>query len=307
MVFEVLVIFLVGLTILLYNSKHLVDVLVRFSRKARLKEAFIGSFILGIGTSLPEIIDSIIASVNNSSELALGLIIGSNITNLFLILGTSILITKNHPIKKTNKKDFLVLSLITMVFYVALMNNVLSRFEGLLFLVLFVWYNFFFHKNTSLFNSTHHVSDKELQRDGVITFISVFSILLSAWIVVNSSLELGSILNISPSIIGLIVLSFATSLPELITTVISSKKHLDLSIGNILGSNIANLLLAGGLSALINPLTFSSSQISFGLLFLLLSTIGISILFNLKSKYDKIVGMGMIFVYIVFLNIVYLS
>lgn len=263
-----IILFIIGFFILIKGADYLVDGSSSIASKYNISNLIIGLTIVSFGTSAPELIINILASFSGSSDIAVGNVLGSNIANIFLILGITALIS-NLPMKKSTVFSEIPFTLLA-VFLVGFLANisffdksselVLSRIEGiilLVFFILFLGYIYILSKE-----------DEDLVEDveiGLTKGKSVLYIVLGMtglffggkW-VVDGALEFAGYFNLSESFVGLTVVSLGTSLPELVTSVNAAKKgNSDIAVGNIVGSNIFNLLWILGVSATIKELTFT--------------------------------------------------
>ena len=259
------------------------------ARKFGLSEFVIGLTIVGIGTSTPEMVVSFLSSFKGNADMAIGNIVGSNIFNTMLILGITAMIAPLIITKSNLKKDIPLNIGVTMLLIILGMNgsifgigeNVLSRLDGIILLGIFAWY---------MWNSFRSDSADSSEEDEIKTYsptASVFLILggLAALIFggrlfVNAATEIAKGFGVSDKFIAVTVLAAGTSMPELATSIVAAVKGRgQLALGNILGSNISNILLILGGSALICPLSFQ------GITAVDLATVLASALFILISAY----------------------
>jgi cation:H+ antiporter len=251
-----------GLIILLGGGKFLVDGASSLALKFGLSQGFIGLTIVAFGTSAPELLVSINAALDGKSDIAIGNVIGSNIANISLVLGISATL---FPIKINSsvfKVDYLVLILSSIIFYLLSYNGIISSIEGLvLLLILFLINLYFFHKlgNANL---------SELESDLILPIpvwksllflgLGIIGLYYGADLFVESAVEIASVFGVSERIIGITVIAIGTSLPEMATSVIAAiNKKTDIAVGNILGSNIMNILAIIGATAAISPIPVS--------------------------------------------------
>lgn len=303
MVFVKVFIFLTGLFLMFYLSRYLVDSLVHFAHKVRVSDFLVGAIILSLGTSLPEIIDSVVGSVLGLGDLVVGLLVGSNISNVLLIFG---LINLLNPLKSLTKREVneLWVGWLLLVFPLFfIFDGVVSRFEGFVLLLLFGFYQWFLHKKK--LHSGSEVFLREIEVDYLLTSIAIFSILVAGWVVVNSGVSLAIDFGIPISILGLLVLALGTSTPELSSGLISAtKKHVKLAFGDITGSNMVNWLLILGLASLINPLILSN-WVVFGSALFFLIVYGVIIVYaSFKKGLSKGFALLMVLSYVLYVMLV---
>ena len=256
-----------GLLLILFGANYLVDGSSSIAKKFGLSEFIIGLTIVGIGTSTPEMVVSFLSSFQGKADMAIGNIVGSNIFNTMMILGITALIAPLAITKSNLKKDIPLNIIVTILLILLGMNltifgkgqDQLSRIDGALLLGIFIWYLW------SSFKSDSADDDEESQVKEYSGLMSVVLILggLAGLIIggkmfVNAATELAKAFGVSDKFIAITVMAAGTSMPELATCVVAALKGRgQLALGNILGSNISNILLILGGAALINPLSFS--------------------------------------------------
>ena len=263
-----LLILAAGLVLILLGANYLVEGSSAIARKFGISEFIIGLTIVGIGTSSPEMVVSFLASLQGKADMAIGNIIGSNIFNTLLILGVTALISPLTITKSNIKKDipmniFATILLIVFGLHATLFGlgtDTLSRYDGAILLAVFIWYLVSSFRNKSSIEE----DGQEIIKDSPfwLTFIMIAGglagLIIGGRLFVNSASELARIFGVSDKFIAITVMAGGTSMPELATCVVAALKGKgQLALGNILGSNISNILLILGGSALINPLSFS--------------------------------------------------
>jgi cation:H+ antiporter len=279
---------IVGMVLLIKGGDLLVDGASSLARRFKISELAIGLTIVSFGTSAPELVVSISAAISSHSEIALGNVIGSNNFNLFLILGITGIIAPIAVQKNTVRIEIpFSLFAVIVLFLLANLNffpnekNMLTRVDGVIFLLFFVLFLFYVYKNMKAVNvDDKNISVKTLSTVKIVLFIifGLAFLILGGKIVVNSAVAIAQALNISEKVIGLTVVALGTSLPELVTSITAIvKKSDDIAIGNIIGSNIFNIFLILGVSSVISPIEYSVVFnkdiyiLVFGTVFLLLS------------------------------------
>ncbi len=264
-------ILLIGFALLIFGGGWLVKAAVSLSLRLKVKPAVIALTIIAFGTSAPELITSSLASWQGAPDAALGNVIGSNIFNAFAVLGFSCLILSNTMEKHTRRVELPFLLFISIVTVLLGFDSTYSRPEGflLIFLLVFFWtYSIRRARKQGL--SSEKPSEKQeeiislgsLQKELLFLLIGFTALAYGAHLALSSALEIGTSLGISERILGITVLSVGTGLPELITSVIAAKKgHSDIAIGNVIGSNILNLLGVLGTTVAISPMSASKDII----------------------------------------------
>ncbi len=283
-------ILLAGLLLILFGANWLVDGSSSIAKRFGISEFVIGLTIVGIGTSTPEMVVSFLSSFQGKADMAIGNIVGSNIFNTMMILGVTALIAPLAITKSNLKKDIPLNIIVTLLLIILGMNftlfgkgeDQLSRLDGVILLGVFAWYIW------SSFRSDN--ADPEEDGDGIKEYKIGISVLLivaglagliiGGRLFVNSATELAKMFGVSDKFIAITVMAAGTSMPELATCVVAALKGRgQLALGNVLGSNISNILLILGGAALINPLSFS------GMTYVDLGTVLLSALFILGSAY----------------------
>jgi len=285
---------IIGLLLVIYGADALVDGASSIARKAGLSEFIIGMTIVGIGTSMPELVVCLNGAVNANSAIAVGNIIGSNAFNTLIILGLSTLISP-IAITASNRKVDMPLNLISAVILTVfgLMNG-LSRLDGIIFLLLFGLYMTYSFK----YAGSAIEEDDKPARTRSITVACIFIILGIAGLIaggqmfVNSASEIAHSIGVSDKVIAVTVLAIGTSLPELATCVVASAKgHNALALGNVIGSNISNIFLILGISAVVHPLSFGViNTVDFAALFAGALILIIGAFTFKKNKLDRFEG-----------------
>ncbi len=261
-----IIILLAGLLLILFGANYLVDGSSSIAKKFGISEFVIGLTIVGIGTSTPEMVVSFLSSFQGKADMAIGNIVGSNIFNTMLILGITALISPLVITRSNLKKDIPLNIGVTLVLILLGMNytlfgigsDQLSRIDGLILLAIFAWY---------LWSSFK--SDPEPDEDGEEIIVrstgisammivgGLAALIFGGRLFVNSATAIAHIFGVSDKFIAITVMAAGTSMPELATCVVAAfKGRGQLALGNILGSNISNILLILGGAALINPLSF---------------------------------------------------
>lgn len=260
-----------GFIMLIKGADWFVDGCSHFASTLGVSQMVIGLTIVAMGTSMPEAAVSITASIKNTADIAVGNIIGSNILNILIILGlTSLLI----PIKVEDafrQKDIPIMGAVTIVLLITGMTgNTISRIEGILFLIIFTGYMSYLFKTAQ--------SDRRQNEEKAITWKSVIQdllviglgggvVVLGSNITVDAATEIAKMIGMSEKFIGLTIVALGTSLPELVTSLTAAHKgNADMAIGNIVGSNIFNILFVLGISSVVVPVLFPQTFLIDGII-----------------------------------------
>ena len=234
---------------------------VELSYKLSIPKIIIGMTIVSFATSAPELIVSLNATMMGYSDFALGNVLGSNIANLGLVLGIVVIIYPITIKRRFYYTDFPLLILSTAVFYLFIASNSeISRTEGIIMLVLILlilFYLFYYQKpDTSSLDNDLSLERQKVSTSFFLLVISAAILWLGAETLIKSSISVANKFNVSERIISITMVAIGTSIPELAASVAASlKKHNDLAIGNLIGSNIFNLLVVIGITSIVNPIT----------------------------------------------------
>ena len=234
---------------------------VELSHKLSIPKIIIGMTIVSFATSAPELIVSLNATMMGYSDFALGNVLGSNIANLGLVLGIVVIIYPITIKRRFYYTDFPLLIFSTAVFYLFIASNSeISRTEGIIMLVLILlilFYLFYYQKpDTSTLDKDLSLRREKISTSFFLLVISAAILWLGAETLIKSSISVANKFNVSERIISITMVAIGTSIPELAASVAASlKKHNDLAIGNLIGSNIFNLLVVIGITSIVNPIT----------------------------------------------------
>lgn len=254
----------VGFVMLIKGADWFVDGAAGIAGKFGIPQLVIGLTIVAMGTSAPEAAVSITAALDNSAGITIGNVLGSNIINILIILGISSVIIFLPVQKSTIRYEIPFMIIISVVLLVmGITGNTVSRLEGVILWVLFIIYLLYLYKLAQKGNEEDNPGEQKSLPVYILTAIfGAVVIVLGSKFTVKGATEIARMAGITERVIGLTIVAFGTSLPELVTSIIASKKgSTDIAIGNIVGSNIFNILFVVGTSALITPVPFESKFI----------------------------------------------
>lgn len=289
MVVNILLIAL-GFALLVKGADFLVDGASGVAKRFHIPEIIIGLTIVSIGTSMPELFVSITSAIDGYSDMAIGNVIGSNLCNLLLILGISAAI---NPIifKKETKLIEIPICICTSIVFLILANigNSISRIDAIILIALFIAFICYTIMMAKKGEDFDEISEEEKQRSAeegkkrkiivniIYIIVGIIALKIGGDLVVEHSEKIAKMFNVSDKIIGLTIVAIGTSLPELVTSVTAAlKKNSDIAIGNIIGSNIFNMLLIIGAAAAISPMNYNTSyNLQMGILIVATIVLGI--------------------------------
>ena len=268
----VYILFIVGFYVLIKGADILVEGSSSLARRFNISDLVIGLTVVAFGTSTPELFVNIIASLKGNTDIAIGNVLGSNISNIFLILGISSLIYPLRVTQGTVWKE-IPFSLLAIIALGIMVNrpfidnaeqSIISRSDGLLLLLFF---SIFIYYSCSiaadLEGMDEHVPSAEypILRSVIMVVIGFVCLILGGKWIVDGAVKIATSFGMSESLIGLTIVAIGTSLPELATSATAAyKKKADIAVGNVVGSNIFNILFVLGISSVIKPLPFALSN-----------------------------------------------
>lgn len=294
---------IVGLALVVLGADFLVDGASSIAKKFGVSDFVIGLTIVGMGTSAPEMVVSFIGALQGNGDIAIGNVVGSNIFNVFMILGATALILPMDITPMNRKKDIPLNIVITLIFIALGMSrtlfgigdDVLGRLDGAILLVLFAAYIYMCFRFDTANQTESNENEKVIKPTlaAVLIVAGLAGLVFGGRMFVNSATSIAKMLNVSDKLIAITILAGGTSMPELVTCIVAAfKKKGQLALGNILGSNVFNILLILGGSALLHPLSMAGmSYVDLGALLLSSLVIWASIHTNKKNQLDRADGL----------------
>ena len=279
-----------GFVLLIKGADFLVDGSSNIAKKFHIPEIVIGLTIVSIGTSMPELFVSTTSALQGLSDMSLGNVIGSNICNLLLILGASAVISPVKVQKQTHKVEIPMCLGFTLAFMLLCnLSNDVSRLDGIILLILFcgfIGYTLYIAKKGVNDDEDSNEDTGSILKNIVLIVVGIAGLKIGGDLTVDNSVLIAQSLGLSEKVIGLTILAIGTSLPELVTSVMAALKgNDDIAIGNIIGSNIFNMLMIIGVTAVITPITYNPTY-NVQLIILIIALVVLFIFPMLKPK-DK--------------------
>lgn len=312
MIVQVILIIL-GFILLIKGADFLVDGSSKIAKKFHIPEIIIGLTIVSIGTSMPELFVSITSAIEGYPDMAVGNVIGSNLCNLLLILGLSAVIQIIEFKKETRLIEIPLTLLVTIILFV--LCNIgadITRGEGIFLIelfILFIIYTIYMGKKGEEFENKDVLVEVQIDKNystikAILWIIlGIIALKIGGDLVVNHSITIAKALNISEKVISLTIIAIGTSLPELVTSVTAAfRGDSDIAIGNILGSNIFNILLILGVSSVITPIKYSVSYNN-QILVLVIGTILLALFpfIGAKNKMTRANGFAYLLIYAIYM------
>jgi cation:H+ antiporter len=309
------VLFITGFVLLIKGADLLVEGASSIARRLNISDLVIGLTIVAFGTSAPELFVNIAASLKGNTDIAIGNVLGSNISNIFLILGISSIIYPLTVTKGTVWKE-IPFSLLAVVVLAILANDgiidgrtfsALSRIDGLVFLsffIIFIYYAFGIAEKIE--GMEDHVPSK---RHGLLKAVQMVVVGLAGlgfggqWIV-NGATFLATKFGVSESLVGLTIVAVGTSLPELATSAMAAyKKNVEIAVGNVVGSNIFNVFFVLGISSMIKPLPFeAANNMDIGVVIIASLLLFIAMFAGKRQSLDRWEGMAFLVFYGIYIG-----
>ncbi len=304
-----IIVFLISLAVLIWGADVLIAQSERIAKHFGLSEYFIGATLIALGTSLPEMAASVAASLAGHPAISLSNIIGSNILNITLVLGTVFLIAKNiNPHRDFFAKDSSWALFPVFIFILMILDGVISRLDGVMLIGLMGAYLLFLIRNGRDILTEEVDDDPEPEtsfdwlRTGGLLLVGFVTVIVGADYLIESASGLARMMGVSEWIIGVVMIAMGTSMPELVVSIVAARKgKADMAIGNIIGSNMANISVALGAAALARPLTLDPTQYLFDISTMLVATLMLVFL-SANKLYTQAAGISLLIVLGVFLE-----
>ncbi len=307
-----LVLLVIGFVLLVKGADFFVEGSSAVAKKLRIPSLIIGMTIVAMGTSLPETAVSIAAAMNNANSLAISNVVGSNIFNLMVVLGACALFNPMFVDRGVLKKDFpfsvICAALLGILGFVGMS---LGRVDGIVFLVIFALFilNMIQGALKARKQGTENAEQSEFEAEveeikdlptwKCIVYIigGIIAIKFGGDGVVEGAVTIAKSLGITETIIGLTIIAFGTSLPELVTSMVAARKNeLDMAVGNVIGSNIFNILMVLGIAGVISPMTFLMDNI-IDIIILIVFSVIVWLMCVIRKKLTKPEGIIMLVLY----------
>jgi cation:H+ antiporter len=254
-----LVFIVVGIALVLWGADRLTDGAVALADRMGISQVVIGLTVVAMGTSMPEFTISLLSAIKGTSGLAVGNVIGSNIFNSLLIVGTSAVVAPMLILKSTVRKDIPFALVASVMLYLLSQDGQISRWDAaILFVFFMIFMTITIKESKSADSKKEDIQIKSIKVWKAVAFllIGLTGLILGSNIFVNGATKLATTLGVSDAVIGLTIVAGGTSLPELATSVVASRKgNSGIAIGNVLGSNVFNILMILGITGLITPMS----------------------------------------------------
>lgn len=308
-------IIVLGLAVLIAGGEFLVKGAVGIAAKAKLSTLVIGMTVVSFGTSAPELLVSLKAAYMDAPEIAIGNVIGSNIANIALVLGLTVIIFPMPVSRNSIRFDWPMMFISGLLFFFFALNLSIARWEGVLMFLLLVSFLTFLivnsRKKTKLKIEENNTVVKSNKKNA--TLKSLLFLLLglvglyfgARWLVLGAK-SLGENLGLSKHVIGITVVAFGTSVPELVTSVVAAyRKQMDISVGNLIGSNIFNVLAVIGITAMVKPIPVEKEVVSSDMIWMLAIFLVLLPMLLINRKIGRISGVILLTAYVTYIILLF--
>lgn len=307
---------LIGFLFLIKGADVFVEGASSIAKKFNVPSMLVGLTIVAMGTSAPEAAVSVTSSIAGQNDMSIANVVGSNFFNILMVLGVSALISKLPVEKDTIKKDTPFLIMCSLLLLILGLNGRLDRIDGIILLVVFSLFLLNMIKSSIKSNSDVSNSSDEIaiaieveSSDSVsipktilLCVLGAIGIVIGGDLVVNSATKIATSFGMSDNLVGLTIVAFGTSLPEFVTSIIAVRKgETEIAIGNVIGSNIFNILLVLGLASFINPITLSAVAL-IDIVFMISITIVLYVFMKKNNSLAKSQGILFIILYAIYMG-----
>lgn len=310
------ILLIIGFALLIKGADVFVDSSASIAKRFNVPSMIIGLTIVAMGTSAPEAAISVTSSLAGLNDMSIANVVGSNFFNILVVLGVSSILAKLPVQNSTVKKDTPFLILISALLLIFALDFKLGRIEGIVFLGLFAYFLYYTIKsaknsisNNDELDIENGSSSSELAIDEsysmpktlIHCIIGVISIVVGGDVVVDSASTIAANFGMSANLVGLTIVAVGTSLPEFVTSIVAIKKgETDIAIGNVIGSNIFNILLVLGLAATINPMGVTLVSL-IDIIFMVLITILLFVMIRKDNSLVKKQGIILVVIYVIYM------
>lgn len=303
---------LLGLALIVFGADWLVDGASAVARRAGISEFVIGLTIVGFGTSCPELVVSLTGAFQGNADISIGNVVGSNTFNTLLILGLTAVLSPVAMTRMNARRDIPITLLVTILFAATgFFAGQIGRTAGIVFLLVFaayMYYCFKFDKGDER-DASEGGKSKNVLAAVVLIIAGLAGLIIGGQTFVDNATSIAKVLGVSDKVIALTLLAGGTSFPELATCIVAAAKHKgQLALGNILGSNVFNILLILGLSSIVTPLsTVSMTAFDYGVLIVGVGLLALWAYTGKKNRIDRWEGAVMLLVYAAYLCVLFVK
>jgi cation:H+ antiporter len=302
-----------GLVVLIIGGEFLVKGAVGIAEKAHLSKLVIGMTVVSFGTSAPELIVSLKAAFEGAPDIAMGNVIGSNIANIALVLGITVLIFPIIVDRNSKVLDWPMMFFASILFFVFSNDLILQRWEGMVMfsiLILFITYLIVSSRKKTKIEKSVNVQKEitpitvNVPKSTGFLLLGLVGLYFGAEWLLNGSVSLAKSAGMSERVIGITIIAFGTSVPELVTCGVAAyRRETDISIGNLIGSNIFNIFAVIGLTSIIHPIAVSQESVSWDMVWMLGIALLLLPLMIIGKKFGRFKGLILLATYIIYMSL----
>lgn len=298
---------ILGLGVLIVAGEFLVKGAVGIALKFNISTLVIGMTIVAFGTSAPELLVSVKAAIDGHPEISIGNVLGSNIANIALVLGLTTIILPINVQISTIRIDWPIMMLATIAFSLFIINGIIDWWEGVLYVIALIVFNFMMIKKST---NEVEINDEEEQKKSnktflkniLFVFLGVVGLAFGANWLLDGAVQIAKNFGVSEYIIGATIIAFGTSVPELVTSIVAAfKKQTDISIGNLIGSNIFNLLAVLGITSTIEEIPVTNQVQNTDVYWLLGISFLLFPLMVINNRINRLGGLILVVAYIAYI------
>jgi cation:H+ antiporter len=299
-----------GLIVLIVAGEFLVKGAVGIALKFNISTLVIGMTIVAFGTSAPELLVSVKAALDGHPEIAIGNVLGSNIANIALVLGLTTVVLPINVQRSTIRFDWPIMMMATIAFSLFIINGIIDWWEGVLYIIALIAFNFIMIKKSTndveLNDDLEQVnSNKNFFKNIFLAILGIIGLAFGANWLLDGAVKIASNFGVSEHVIGVTIIAFGTSVPELVTSLVAAfKKETDISIGNLIGSNIFNLLAVLGITSVIKEIPVSLQVQDKDVYWLLGISFLVFPLMIYNNTINRVRGLILVIAYIVYIYFV---
>jgi len=306
-----ILLFTVGLVLLTLGAKWLVDGASTLALSLGVSPLVVGMSVIAFGTSMPEFVFNLTSSSTDASDLAIGNVVGSNIANIALILGITAILKPVAISSSIMKKEYFFMFLTGLMFVAISLDGEISRYDGGMLVIIFIGFLYWLFKSGKVVEDLDIIpvkkADPKWIRNFAFIFLGLAGLLSGAHLMVESATNIALSMGISEMVIGVTIVAIGTSLPELAASMAAIlKNHNEMSLGNIVGSNIFNVLFVIGFVSIFAPLTIADAwTLPFHMPVMLLIVLAVVPLYLISRKITKVGGIVLLSLYALYLYFCY--
>ncbi len=295
-----------GLTVLIFSGDYLVKGAVGIAEKFKISPLVIGMTVVSFGTSAPELFVSVKAALMGSPDLAIGNVIGSNIANIALVLSITVLIFPIIVERNSKVIDWPMMMFSSILFYVFSLDGVISMIEGIILIVLLSIFIVFLIRNSRKINLDLDDDIDGKPSNFPLTLLFLFGGLIGLkfgadWLL-DGAVGLAKSFGMTEKVIGVTIVAFGTSVPELVASGVAAfRKQTDISIGNLVGSNIFNIMIVIGITAIITPIKVADSVMNFDMYWMLGISLALYPMMFIGKKMGRVHGLILLSAYVTYI------